>query len=81
MATFLPKWFLISPSLIASGAFSLIMRLKFLIPILPCPSRRVVSLFLSGAARKVRVVAREARLACSSRSRESFETIAEARDE
>lgn len=35
MATFLPKWFLISPSLMASGAFSLIIELKFLIPISP----------------------------------------------
>ena len=40
IATFLPKWFLISPSLIASGAFSLIMVLKFLIPILPSSLRR-----------------------------------------
>ena len=34
MATFLPKWFLISPSLIASGACSLIIEPRFLIPIL-----------------------------------------------
>jgi len=40
MATFLPNWFLISPSLKASGHSSLMMEKSCLIPILRFPFRR-----------------------------------------